>query len=60
MNRKKLLLPSLLAVASIFPTLSANADTLNKSLIALEDTPKPQATTTALCSTQRMPPSLVR
>lgn len=40
MNRKKLLLPSLLAVASIFPTLSANADTLNKSLIALEDTTK--------------------
>lgn len=40
MNRKKLLLPSLLAVASIFPTLSANADTLNKSVIALEDTTK--------------------
>lgn len=40
MNREKLLLPSLLAVASIFPTLSANADTLNKSLIALEDTTK--------------------
>lgn len=40
MNRRKLLLPSLLAVASIFPTLSANADTLNKSLIALEDTTK--------------------
>ena len=40
MNRKKLLLPSLLAVASVFPTLSANADTLNKSLIALEDTTK--------------------
>ena len=40
MNRKKLLLPSLLAVASIFPALSANADTLNKSLIALEDTTK--------------------
>lgn len=40
MNRKKLLLPSLLAVASIFPTLSANADTLNKSIIALEDTTK--------------------
>jgi len=34
------LLPSLLAVASIFPTLSANADTLNKSVIALEDTTK--------------------
>lgn len=40
MNRRKLLLPSLLAVASIFPTLSANADTLNKSVIALEDTTK--------------------
>lgn len=40
MNRKKLLLPSLLAVASIFPTSSANADTLNKSVIALEDTTK--------------------
>lgn len=40
MNRKKLLLPSLLAVASIFPALSANADTLNKSVIALEDTTK--------------------
>lgn len=40
MNRKKLLLPSLLAVASIFPTLSANADTSNKSVIALEDTTK--------------------
>ena len=40
MNRKKLLLPSLLAVASIFPTLSANADTLNKSVIASEDTTK--------------------
>lgn len=40
MNRKKLLLPSLLAVASIFPTLSANANTLNKSVIALEDTTK--------------------
>lgn len=40
MNRKKLLLPSFLAVASIFPTLSANADTLNKSVIALEDTTK--------------------
>lgn len=40
MNRKKLLLPSHLAVASIFPTLSANADTLNKSVIALEDTTK--------------------
>lgn len=40
MNRLKLLLPSLLAVASIFPTLSANADTLNKSVIALEDTTK--------------------
>lgn len=40
MNRKKLLLPSLLAVASIFPTLSANADTLNKSVIVLEDTTK--------------------
>lgn len=40
MNRKKLLLPSLLAVASVFPTLSANADTLNKSVIALEDTTK--------------------
>lgn len=34
------MLPSLLAVASIFPTLSANADTLNKSVIALEDTTK--------------------
>lgn len=40
MNRRKLLLPSLLAVASIFPTLSANADTLNKSVIALDDTTK--------------------
>lgn len=40
MNRRKLLLPSLLAVASIFPALSANADTLNKSVIALEDTTK--------------------
>lgn len=40
MNRRKLLLPSFLAVASIFPTLSANADTLNKSVIALEDTTK--------------------
>lgn len=40
MNRRKLSLPSLLAVASIFPTLSANADTLNKSVIALEDTTK--------------------
>ena len=40
MDRKKLLLPSLLAVASIFPTSSANADTLNKSVIALEDTTK--------------------
>lgn len=40
MNRRKLLLPSLLAVASIFPTLSANADTLNKLVIALEDTTK--------------------
>lgn len=40
MNCRKLLLPSLLAVASIFPTLSANADTLNKSVIALEDTTK--------------------
>ena len=40
MNRRKLLLPSLLAVASIFPTLSANADTLNKSVFALEDTTK--------------------
>lgn len=40
MNRRKLLLPSLLAVVSIFPTLSANADTLNKSVIALEDTTK--------------------
>lgn len=40
MNRKKLLLPSLLAVASIFPALSANADTLNKLVIALEDTTK--------------------
>lgn len=40
MNRRKLLLPSLLAVASIFPTLSANADTLNKSVVALEDTTK--------------------
>lgn len=40
MNRRKLLLPSLLAVASIFPTLSANADTLNKSVIALDDITK--------------------
>lgn len=40
MNRRKLLLPSLLAVASIIPALSANADTLNKSVIALEDTTK--------------------
>ncbi len=40
MNRRKLLLPSLLAVASIFLALSANADTLNKSVIALEDTTK--------------------
>lgn len=40
MNRRKILLPSLLAVASIFPTLSANADTLNKSVIALEETTK--------------------
>lgn len=40
MNRRKLLLPSLLAVASIFPALSANADTLNKSVIVLEDTTK--------------------
>lgn len=40
MNRRKLLLPSLLAVVSIFPTLSANADTFNKSVIALEDTTK--------------------